>query len=68
MNPATGRFMSMDPQQHDPITPLLPVLYHSLRLARKPLDPIRWAGWPTSEIRVPHLRDGCIVAKVGYGS
>ena len=26
-------------------------------------------GWvPTSEIWVPHLRDGFIVAKVGYGS
>ena len=22
-------------------------------------------GWPTSKIRVPHLRDGLIVAKVG---
>ena len=42
MNPLTGRFMSMDPQQHDPITPLLPFTYHSLRVARKPLNPIRW--------------------------
>jgi hypothetical protein len=28
--------------------------------------PAGWDGWPTSEIRVPHLRDGFIVAKVGF--
>lgn len=41
-NPLTGRFMSQDPQQQDPLTPLLPFTYHSLSGARKPLDPIRW--------------------------
>ncbi len=41
-NALTGRFMSQDPQQHDPLTPLLPFTYHSLRGFRKPLDPTRW--------------------------
>ena len=46
-NPATGRFMSRDPQEHKPITPLLyrslnsriaPLLYQSPD-SRNPLDP-----------------------------
>ena len=37
-----------------------------VRLRRQPLLMDGWAGWPTSEIWVPHLRDGSIVAKVGY--
>src|SRR5260370_32525450 len=32
---------------------------------RHPIHPVP-AGWPTSEIWVPHLRDGFIVAKVGH--
>jgi RHS repeat-associated protein len=38
MNPLTGRFMSMDPQEHKPIDPLL---YQPLK-SRKPLDPRKW--------------------------
>ena len=39
MNPLTGRFMSMDPQQYKPINP---EKYQPLKSNRKPLDPMKW--------------------------